>query len=434
MTGKTDPTNVEGSTRATAPAVLYREVFAATDPEAAARALAAQTVHNLLLETGLESGLELVDLLTPAQYQQVLDFDLWSGDELNEERVYAWLMALEQDGGLEACEKFLTNLDPALLALIVSRRVTVHYSEEKTELPPGPNFFTPDHGSTWLSLGLENTDHYRMLGKALALLFEQDAKRFYQLLATSAASTSVEQEELAFQERCRRLWDLGIPDRETSAAIHRPLPVAQLKELLATGTDAGLITLHHQPVPALVYGVERIEPLASILDELRQLPRPGLSSREAMADEVDGELAFLLNAAIVYSGIDYSDREEVERLLRSVQGALNIGLQVLSQAIGGSTIGPLQQHGLQAAYRLGLAELLPVRLQAQRALARPDLAQSIEEEPALRLRLKCLGRPLPEALQMVPSRDGLREEPRVQPLVTVDGVREALTFLQTFQN
>lgn len=418
---------------AASPLSLYRTVVSADHPERLVELLPAQTVHTMLLDLGFESAVELVHLLAPAKYREVLDFDLWRRDELDEGRFFQWLTVLEQDGGIEACKHFLEQVDPALLSLLVARHVTVHYAEERTE-PPGPHFYTPDHGSTWLSIEFENQDHYRMLGKILAILFESDAERFYQLLATSAASTTVEQEELAYHDRCRRLWDLGIPDRELSASVHRPLYRDAIAAQLADAPADPRSWIGGRPVPGLLSGESQLEPLTSVLEELRLHPRAGLTSPQEMADEVAGELAFIVNAAIVYCGVDYSDREQVLHLLGAVRGALNIGLEILSAEIQGSLVPPLAQLGLQAVYRLGLGGLLPVRLQAQRALARADLAAAIEADSMLRLRLRCLGRPLPERVVSVLNADNSRQTPQITPLTARSMISEELEFLQTFQN
>jgi hypothetical protein len=76
-------------------------------------------------------------------------------------------------------------------------------------------------------------------------------------------------------------------------------------------------------------------------------------------DAVEMEFTYLMNAAVVRFGVDYSEQDKVLMLAEQVKGAINIALERL---VGEASIKEVYEKlGLGKLYRLGLTELMALR-------------------------------------------------------------------------
>jgi hypothetical protein len=93
------------------------------------------------------------------------------------------------------------------------------------------------------------------------------------------------------------------------------------------------------------------------------------------------EFTYLVNAAIVRFGVDFSDQEQVFALCERIKGAVNLGLEKLLKD-SDRQIGDIYQVlGLEKLYRLGLTELLSLRASARKiSIEQAELIK--DSEPA----------------------------------------------------
>jgi len=332
---------------------LYREIFRADSPEETVRALPAQSVYLAIRSVGLESSTELLPLISDEQYKVVLDFDLWKGETFSEAHFWNWLQVLDQEPGREALEGFLHTIDARLLGIIIARHVEVEFSEEPTEGPLAPGYYTPDKGSTWLRINLTDPEQHRRLGKLLALTYEGEPELFYQLLAEAGYVTELELEESAFQDKSRRLWDEGMPDQETSYRLNVPVPLKKLE----SGDPSVPEAEREQTVLPLAFSLSNLQPLNNFLGELAPAHRAA----------IEAELALIANAGVVHYEVDITEPAELSFLIEKIRGAMNIGLEVLDGKRAGLGKEIYEKFGLQRLYQLGLYELAELRIAAQGA-------------------------------------------------------------------
>lgn len=335
---------------------LARTIFKAELPEQFIRTLPAQSLLLTIRHNGLGSSADLIRIATIEQCRLLIDFDCWEGDRFHEDNFWEWLSLTDAEDSLEILQKLTKCFDLKLVSLLIARYVQVVTMEEPTEAPPAPGFYTPDNGSTWLSLEIEDSHKHFLLARLLALIFETNAELFYQLIAVTGVGTPSQLEEEAFQDKTKRLAGEGIPDAETAAHINSPLPQPQLKLLLVQHPGHDVVP-DIQVVTPLVYEPTSIEPLASMVRDLQ-------GSEDFMA-----ELTLLMNAAIVFWHVDFSSYDQVQKLAAKVRGALNIGLEraLESRSYGSDQLrGIYDAIGLKNLYRAGLAPLFDLRSKARR--------------------------------------------------------------------
>jgi len=333
---------------------LAREIFRASSPEEFVQQLPSQAIYLAVRGIGLESASEILSLISTEQYKTMLAFDLWSGDQFNEDHFWRWAQIIDQENGNEALSQFLEAVDPRILSLLTARHVRTQFFDEPTDLPPDAGYYTPDRGSTWLKIELTDPDRLRLFGKLLALTFERDPEFFYRLLTETGYITPVELEDDAYGDRCRRVQDEGMPDPERSFHLNTPVTLVQLERLMEQDHQPNSGTVAVLP---LAFSLSNISPLSGFLSEL------SVDHHE----ELESELALLANAGIVFYGVDISEPQELSALIERIRGAINIGLERLSRSSKISPRAVYDQFGIQKIYQLGLNELRDLQRLARRA-------------------------------------------------------------------
>jgi len=326
---------------------LGRALFQGDITNQELRALPAQSLYMGIQSLGLESAGDVLAEITAKQYSRLLDFELWNKDLFLEDKFWNWLSIIDNRSDLQPLQRFIQCLPRTLLALIVSRNVTTAISEEPTAEPPGPNYFTPDRGYTWVSINIENETNYFLLGKLLASIFDGQPEFFYQLLATAGESTSIELEEESYQERRSNLLIEGIPDHPTAAKVCSPItPELYLAELNSSpwkGIGNSIVSV--EPV---VYDGGLGKSLAKLLEDVAR------ERGDEGVDELKGELTLIANAALVFYDANFSEAKGVEQILEGIKDAIESGLNAAAEASKLSLFELHYRAGLVPVFRLGL--------------------------------------------------------------------------------
>jgi hypothetical protein len=332
---------------------LYKAIFDADAPEQVVRQLPPQSLFMVIKSAGLQSSSDIIMMASMEQCRLLTDFDLWTGDALNEEALWEWLALTDETESLELLQKFIKIVDLKLLAILIEKYVEVKVFDESTDQPPGPGFHTPDKGHTWIGIKTEDADKHFLLARLLALIFESSAELFYQLISIMSVATNSMLEEEAFQERQKRLAAEGVPEPEVASAVHAPYSFAEAKAEVEAKRDRGHVN-----------DIRSIEPLiyeARVTKLFAELVRDA-SDR----DELEMEFTYLMNAAVVRWGVDFSNQESVLDLAERMKGAINIALERMTIGTGYSIKVVYEALGLGKLYRLGLNELMAIRTKARK--------------------------------------------------------------------
>lgn len=371
---------------------LAKSIFQADVPESVVQSLPAQALYMAIKHNGLASSIDVVEMASVDQCRLLLDLDLWSRDSLNEDNFWEWLALPDEANDLTILQKMLKCVDLKVIALMISRCVEVETFDEPTDQPPSPRHYTPDKGSTWIRINIDDEDRHFMFARLLALIFETSAELFYQILSVPGVSTDASLEEESFQDKRRRLEAEGIPDPELASEVNSPLPIDQA--VAAVHNGGKLPPVHDvSVVEPFCYESSGIEPLGSFLS--------GISPRE----DVEASLTLISNAAIVHFGVDFYDQAAVIELLASVKGAMNIGLEMLLEAGLKDYEATYSSLGVRGIYRVGLGKLLSLRRLAQKTRnGLPD-----DSEPHIIAMLEALSISFPKSPMFLTSEGTIEE-------------------------
>jgi hypothetical protein len=396
---------------------LIKSIFDAPSPEEAIRAVPPQSLFLAIRQSGLSASSDLIEIATLDQCRLIIDFDVWEKDRFQEERFWEWLALGDDEDGLKILQKILQCVDLKLLSLMISRHVDVFFSEDATSSPPSAGYFTPDNGATWLFLKLEDGTQHFLFGRLLAMIFETNAELFYQLLSVPNVATESMLEEDSFTERSKRLGSEGIPDIELAAEIHKPLPTSELKAALSQSPES-IATRELHAVEPLIYDTLTPQPLSRIL----ALPQ--------MRDQLEAEISYLMNGAIVYFGADFGDIAQVLLTSEHVKGILNIGLESAAEQLGISPEEAYRQLGLKGMYRHGLSLVMSLRTKASRVLKQ---STSLEATDPAAVVLESLTKKIPQVPRFFLEEDAFQDTPAAQRQsleVTPSAIMDRQTLLK----
>ncbi|HMO16602.1 MAG TPA: DUF6178 family protein [Oligoflexia bacterium] len=366
---------------------LARALYRGDINESQIREIPPQSLYFALKHLGLDSSPEVLDSVSQVQYQALLDFEFWTKDSFREDRLWGWLSAVDDPTNLVPMQRFLQIIDPDILALIAKRYIEVVYHEEKDDPPPGPSFYSPDKGATWISFKTHDPERHRLLGKIFAFLFQTNQDIYYQLLLHAHSATSVEFEEQAYRERSRRLSNQFIPHMEEASTFNSSLGIDRVKELMLQVSKADNAIDHagnYPVIPLFNRGVS-FQPLISILEQI--------------SDErlyiVQSELSKILNGAIVFFVGDFAEEISLKLTSEQVFGAINIAFQLLLENEPEMNMGKImEEFPLTPIYQLGLGELYRLRKTAQRVPE--DVLSTLRHmNEAISIIIETLRRPFP---------------------------------------
>lgn len=372
---------------------LIRELFRSDYPEQIITQIPAQSLHMAVRYAGLPSSIELLEIASLEQCRLMMDLDCWEGDRIRAAGFWDWLDVTDSAKSLSFLRRLLQFVDYKLVTFFCNRFVDIVINEEHSDPPPGPGYYTPDRGMSWIKVDCENEHENFLLSRLLASIFEADPDTYYQLLATAQSNTSSMLEEAAYEDKNKRLASEGIPDDDYAAQIHVPISEPDFRALLKQ--PSGHVVTDISPVQPLVYSGESVEPFSLLL--------------EGHSELLEGELTLLMNSGLVHFRVSYWEPEELERFILKVKGSINIGLEVIRDRLELDLTTTLSQVGLQPIYRLGLSELWSLRRLSNFPRSSSEVNQRQTEI------WRCLQLPFPEYLEPLSeqsSEEDSKDEPR----------------------
>ncbi|HKK00746.1 MAG TPA: DUF6178 family protein, partial [Desulfuromonadales bacterium] len=196
----------------------YDLIIEACDFDELISRLPAQEVYLLVKELGFEAVPDLLAQMSAFQITACLDLDAWQGDSLDAKSVLPWLVPLLARPDEEAARS-LYDLDFPLLVMALKSLMTVTAGPEDIEDEDARIEAIRRDGG--YAVEFPDPEDAKAIGALLALLFRQDEGFFHQLLEAVRYESRALLEEEVYQQRCRRLEDLGFPGPFEALSVYR---------------------------------------------------------------------------------------------------------------------------------------------------------------------------------------------------------------------
>ncbi|MEI6806314.1 MAG: DUF6178 family protein [Myxococcaceae bacterium] len=201
-------------------------LLSSSTPIQLVRRLPAQDALILIKERGLQDSLEIIELLSPEQVQNMFDLDVWDDDHIKSESVETWLEAMLEANPSRAIQVF-HELDPEFLAYLFKINTQVYELDDGQE----------QDGLTEERVRTPDNQYVVTFTKHIwRVFFEQfmarDLEFALQIIQSVRFETASGLEEESLRWRDSRMQDLGFAPFEESKAIlayldpNSPLPPA----------------------------------------------------------------------------------------------------------------------------------------------------------------------------------------------------------------
>ena len=333
------------------------------------RRLSVPQLYFGLKELGEHQIQAFLPHITEAQWQGVLDLDLWNRDRANAGKFLFWAAQIIQAENPVA-RKIVRGTDRQLLELWLKRRIRI---EEIVDDDPGPapkgDFMeTPDR--SYLVQLPNNPDESRLARALLLKLYELGPEETRLWIQESRYRTSIELEETAYQNRKRRIEDMGFQDYFDALDVYTylppgtPLPEKTRDKLRAVGS-----------LPSTVARMES-GPLL-LFQAMAAFARP--HELEPLMEE----LFFVCNKILSADRTSPNRTSRVKRAIRKALTGINLGLDVWSEGNLNRARDGLRRHYLQSFFHTGYSRLVELRDRARKIRAQDSLEAGSPLDDAL---------------------------------------------------
>ncbi len=321
-----------------------------------------QDLFLAIKAVGLADSQELLLLATSGQRRGFIDLDCWRKDSFHMASFMEWMAAYMQCGPEEAAAA-ARAVDANLLALFLRNNIRIHALETDEPFPELPLILTPDQ-----RFGIEVTGEAEggtMARLLLDAIFRMDASLGYDLIDRVRWDNRVSMEEEAYQNKRRRLEEIGFVDYYEALSIYGevgPTAAPQLQRALQEEDDPHRVssTLPALLVASLAPGEHLWRALGTIQD-----------SRQA--ELISQQLAALANRILSVHSVTTGDLEKVKPALEEMRDTLNLGLERLTQGRASLAASALKQQDMLGLFRTGFSLLADLRAEADRVIHRGRL-------------------------------------------------------------
>lgn len=329
-------------------------VMALPNPEQAIRALPGDELYYLLREDDPREARELLAYARPEQVQVVLDFGLWSGNQLVPARMEEWVDVMAEMP-FETIGEWIRGFDIELVALLIRKGARVYdlEIEDPPDEPAGMFYPTPDrlfvldvvgYGAPSEDESLrdpEKTQEVEAPTSAQSIiriidsLYRDDLNLARRILVGVKAELDSELEEMALRWRQGRMADLGFVDAVEALEIYRELDPSTVHiGELRPGTRMRPVGLDERyDAPDLLRGPGVLgDHLGGTSLFARAL---GRVTAAAEVEELHFAVVALTNRLLSADRVDPADDETVAAGLSRMRATLDLAVEFLAR--GGGT-------------------------------------------------------------------------------------------------
>jgi hypothetical protein len=216
---------------------------------------------------------------------------------------------------------------------------------------------------------------------------------YYQLLDIPHVATGSSLDEQSYNDKTARLIAEGIPDYEWATEQHQSLTLNEaLKALTSIETRGQIEDIHSVVLFSRGYSIP--SPLREHLLEIQA------------NKDLEAQITQIVNAAIVFFKVSWSETKAIEYLIEQVRGIINIGLEIIIIEAPKKSPHEIDASlGLAGLYRLGLGQLFSLR-----KLTFSLDESTCQDDPIKLANLEALKRKIPELPQFLSDDRELLEE------------------------
>ncbi len=295
---------------------LLNALITPEDPSQYLQLLPTEDVHYFIHQIGLGDSELILSQLSDQQVQELLDMEIWEGDEIDVKQLDQWLYALLRSNPEKIVSRLLA-LDDATLSWIVKLNAYAYAVDDPDsfEAPDFEHIVTPDHTLCIVFPRSENKD--LPVKVFLDQLFREDSGFCINLMMSSSIALNVNLIEEAYEERMRRMNLRGYVDYFEAKSIFNAVDVDDLKEFLPPVRIASEVPPSHRWLNAVINTDQRLD-----------LAFSQLEGEDLLI--VAESLGYLCNMVLSADRIPFWDLKAQEKALHFIRAMLTLALEILN--------------------------------------------------------------------------------------------------------
>ncbi len=328
------------------------------NPRKLVQSLSSGDFFWLVKKVGEEDCIPLLELASEAQWQYLLDLQIWRKDRLEIADTWDWVKRL-QKADSERLVRWLFGEGETLASYQLFRSIEVivgSQDDEVYDLPEG--FFSLDGV---FHIRVIESEHREAIENIIRAMAKEDYVRYQALLLGLTGLIPTELEDMMFRLRNVRLAEHGFLPREEAMSIYAPLdPGALSLEKTELLPDILEDEESRALVPALpLYHAEAENILTEVKSKIED---------PVFMDKIRLEFAGLCNQIMSADGLLVPELDVLVRSCQRAARVLNLALERLCGKDWSKAEQVLRAHSFVDLFRVGFGLTLKLNWEADRWL------------------------------------------------------------------
>src|SRR6516165_2633635 len=323
-----------------------------------------EEVFFTIKHVGLADSLDLLPLVSGKQVRGFIDLDCWRKDTFVRKPFMEWVTAFIQ-AGAEETMKAISGIDETVTALFLKDLIHV-YEVDRDDPPTGTQLiFTPDNrfGVEPLEQGEPTTIGMLILDA----LFKYNPLLGTQILTKVRYTTRVELEEVAYENKNRRLEMHGFVDYYDAMSIYATPPASKPEAVADRDRPTESIPGEENPGGLPAVFADSLLGGAFLMKAFDQITDPEESDRFAQ------ELTALGNRILSANLVNLGELEGIRPALEEMRDTLTIGLEHLTHSHPDRAPAVFRKSYMQTVFKAGFDQMAALRDRADALLAIPGM-------------------------------------------------------------
>jgi hypothetical protein len=348
------------------------EFLARPDAAHVVRNASFEEVFFTIKHIGLADSLDLLSLLSGKHVRGFIDLDCWRKDTFVRKPFMEWIAAFIQ-AGAEETMKAISGIDEMVTSLFLKDLVHV-YEIDRDDPPTGTQLiFTPDN-----RFGVEPFEQGEPTTIGMLILdalFKYNPQLGTHILTKVRYTTRTELEEMAYENKNRRLEMHGFVDYYDAMSIYAMPPAGESKVVGDREAPTEEIVGEENPgnLPAIF--ADSLVGGAFLMKAFEQITDPVESDRFAQ------ELTALGNRILSANLVNLGELESIRPALDEMRNFLTIGLEHLTGMRSDLAAAALRQNYIQTIFKTGFDQVARLREEADRLAHVRGFKVSMLDEP-----------------------------------------------------
>jgi len=325
--------------------------------------LPVQILYYALKQKGLSESLDILPLMTSEQVTHMVDYEAWTGDTFNRQKLFRFMKNFAEISGQQLYERF-ADLDEEYQIASLQNLFKVYEVEHIYDLPHGVEdraYAMPDN-KVFYEILSEDKDEVAFLEQLMEAAKEHNLRYAYSLIGHAAYAIPNENEAQVGRFRKGRLEEDGFVSYEESQEIFAPI---DRKALAKRWKHEG-----HSRDALMLQGSDLV-----FVDAVLMRARDQNIDIDAIF-QVHQNLLYLANALCAASQVAVDDMHGVHRVLEQGKALVSLGLEYAADGSIDLGVKILLQEHPKTLFQAGYAIVEELRADVVKSLRRMNLPRS----------------------------------------------------------